>query len=147
MILMRSKELKEGVTVQNQDGSIEYGKSVIAGKKAIMETAVSRFVLPLPVLFFPALGNAILEKMRLWPKGVVPGKLLELGLCICSLTFALPMSIALFEQRAMIKREDIDEHLKNLKVADFPNPDSTLPKVEGEDGDKLIDRFYFNKGL
>jgi hypothetical protein len=69
----------------------------VAGKKAIMETAVSRFVLPLPVLFFPAFANAILEKMRLWPKGVATGKFLELGLCICSLTFALPMSIALFE--------------------------------------------------
>jgi sideroflexin-5 len=119
----------------------------VAGKKAIMETAVSRFVLPLPVLFFPAFANAILEKMRLWPKGVAAGKFMELGLCICSLTFALPMSIALFEQRAMIKREDIDENLANLKVSDFPDPNSTKPKIEGEEGDKLVDRFYFNKGL
>ena len=83
--------------MQNQDGTVEYGKSIAAGKKAIMETALSRFVLPLPVLFFPALGNAVLEKMRLWPKNQAAGKCIELALCICSLTFALPMSIALFE--------------------------------------------------
>ena len=81
-----------------------------------METAFSRVVLPLPVLFFPAIANAILEKMRLWPKNLAAGKVIELALCICSLTFALPMSIALFEQRAMIKREDIDDELKELKM-------------------------------
>ena len=47
----------------------------------------------------------------------------------------------------MIKREEIDEHLQNLKVSDFPNPDSTKPKVDGDEGEKLVERFYFNKGL
>lgn len=60
LVLMRQKELKEGITVQSQDGSVEYGKSIAAGKKAIKETAFSRVILPLPVLFFPAIGNAIL---------------------------------------------------------------------------------------
>ena len=71
-------------------------------------------VLPLPVLFFPAIGNFVLEKLRLWPKNVAAGKCIELGLCICSLTFALPMSIALFEQRAMLHREEIDDEFKYI---------------------------------
>jgi hypothetical protein len=71
-------------------------------------------VLPLPVLFFPAVGNFVLEKMRLWPKNVAAGKFIELGLCICSLTFALPMSIALFEQRAMLRREEMDEEFQYI---------------------------------
>mmetsp|Transcript_4820 Transcript_4820/g.8272 ORF Transcript_4820/g.8272 Transcript_4820/m.8272 type:complete len:94 (-) Transcript_4820:286-567(-) len=93
---MRSKELKDGIVVENQDGSVQYGKSKVAGRKAIMETAFSRFVLPLPVLFFPAVCNFILEKLRLQPKRAIPSKLVELLLVSISLTFALPMSIALF---------------------------------------------------
>jgi hypothetical protein len=61
-----------------------------------METAISRFILPFPVLFFPAVMNYGLERMRLWPKNNVASKLLELVLCTGSLTVALPMSIALF---------------------------------------------------
>jgi hypothetical protein len=53
--------------------------------------------------------------MRLWPKNLAAAKAIELTLCICSLTFALPMSIALFEQRASLSRDDIDEGLKELK--------------------------------
>ena len=87
-----------------------------AAKKAVSETALSRVVLPLPVLFFPAIGNFILEKMRLLPKNQTALKGIELTLCICSLTFALPMSIALFQQRAMLTRDQIEEEeLKNLK--------------------------------
>jgi hypothetical protein len=38
----------------------------------------------------------------------------------------------------MIKREDIDEKLANLKISDHH---------EGELGEALVERFYFNKGL
>ena len=111
LALMRYKELKEGIDVQNKKGNVTYGKSKEAGKKAIKETALSRFVLPLPVLFLPALSMFLLEKMRLWPRGRNLSRVLELGLCMCSLTFALPMSIALFEQRAVIDREHIDTEM------------------------------------
>ena len=111
LALMRYKELKEGIDVQNKKGTITYGKSKEAGKKAIKETALSRFVLPLPVLFFPALTMSLMEKLTIWPRSRNLGRVLELGLCMCSLTFALPMSIALFEQRAVIEREHIDVEL------------------------------------
>jgi hypothetical protein len=114
LVLMRQKELKDGIVVQNKEGDKDYGKSKKAGKKAIMETALSRVVLPLPVLFFPALTNFMLEKLRLWPRNHLAGKFLELSLCCCSLTFALPMSIALFEQRASLSRDDIDEEFKYI---------------------------------
>ena len=98
LMLMRQKEIKEGVSVFNEDGSVEYGKSKKAGRKAILQTALSRVILPIPVLVFPAIGNALLAQIRLLPKtGTTAAKLVELSLCICSLTFALPMSIALFE--------------------------------------------------
>lgn len=83
--------------MQNKEGTVTYGKSKKAGIKAIKETALTRFILPLPVLFFPAIGNFVLEKLRIWPRNMIAAKSLELILCISSLTFALPMSIALFE--------------------------------------------------
>lgn len=97
LALMRWKEVKDGIKVQNEKGDVTYGSSKKAGKKAIAETAFSRFFLPLPVLFFPAIGNFLLESVRLWPKNPHAGKLIEMTLCMCSLTFALPMSIALFK--------------------------------------------------
>jgi len=75
---------------------VSYGFSKVAGKTAILQTGISRFILPLPVLFFPALANFVLERMKLWPKGLLASKFLELTLCMISLTVALPMSVALF---------------------------------------------------
>ena len=96
LIFMRYKELSEGIKVQNKEGDIEYGVSKEASKSAIMQTALSRLILPIPVLFFPAVVNFVLESLRLWPKSFFLSKSLELTLCAFSLTFALPMSVALF---------------------------------------------------
>jgi hypothetical protein len=65
---MRKSEMKNGVVLTDKEGSTCYGKSAIAGKKAIYETALSRFVLPFPVLFFPTILNYLISKMRLMPK-------------------------------------------------------------------------------
>ena len=131
LILMRFKELEEGINIQDESGTVTYGKSKVAGQRAIFETAVSRFILPLPVLFFPALMNFGLEKLRLWPKHNVASKLLELALCTASLTFALPMSIALFQQRSELKTEQLDAEFRELKT---------------EAGD-LVKQVYYNKGM
>jgi hypothetical protein len=97
LVLMRFKELQEGVKVQNKEGDVTYGYSKAAGNMAILQTGLSRFLLPLPVLFFPALANMLLEKLRLWPRRPITAKFLELALCTISLTFALPMSVAMFQ--------------------------------------------------
>lgn len=97
LVMMRQKEMQDGINIQDESGQTTYGKSKIAAKRAIQETAVSRFVLPLPVLFFPAIMNYALVKVRLWPRNIVAGKLLETALCCTSLAVALPMSIALFQ--------------------------------------------------
>ena len=127
---MRLKEINDGIEVTNEEGTVKYGKSREAGKKAVMETGISRFILPLPVLFFPALANFGLEKLRMMPRNNNARKGIELILCICSLTFALPMSIALFKQRTYIDRENIDEELKNLKTEDFKEETFLLDKKE-----------------
>jgi hypothetical protein len=42
-------------------------------------------------------------------------KFFELGLCAISLGIALPMSLALFQQRGMITRDEIEENLREIK--------------------------------
>ena len=58
-------------------------------------------------------------------------KFLELGLCVISLGVALPMSVALFQQRGIINKDEIEENLREIK------------NEKGE----LVQEFYFNKGL
>lgn len=109
-----------------------YGSSKIAAKKAIFETAITRFLLPIPVLFFPAIANYALEALRLWPKNNVAAKLMELTLVTISLTFALPMSVALFEQRSKLPRLLLESEFHDKKDEKTGEP---------------IEHFYFNKGL
>lgn len=97
LILMRYKEMNQGIEVFNEDGTISYGKSKVAGRKAILESALSRFILPFPAIFLPAIFNFILEGLGLIPSGPIASKILECSIIAFSLTFALPLSIALFK--------------------------------------------------
>lgn len=104
---------------------------MLAAKRAVKETALSRFVLPAPVLFFPAIANYALVAVGLFPKNVVAGKLLEAALCCASLSVALPMSIALFQQRSSAQVDSLEAEFQNLK----------------SDKDELIKVVYYNKGM
>lgn len=132
LVMMRYKELSDGIKVQNMEGDETYGNSKVAAKKAITQTAISRVFLPLPVLFFPAVGQFLLTKVGAWPtKRLYLAKVFELSLCAIALTFALPMSVALFQQRGMVTSEEIEEEFRGKKDA------------KGQE----IKKFYFNKGL
>lgn len=74
-----------------------YGTSKVAAKNAVLETGITRFCLGLPVMFLPAFGHLALEKLKLWPRNFFFAKTIELFLVCGALTFALPMSIAMFE--------------------------------------------------
>jgi hypothetical protein len=132
LALMRFKELDEGITVKSKDGEESFGKSKVAGKKAIYESALSRVVLPFPVIFFPSLALSLLSKLRLAPKGAFASKMVEFWLCVLSLTVSLPLSVALFKQQACL---DISE----VEADKFENAKNT----NGE----AVTKFYFNKGL
>jgi hypothetical protein len=109
LVLMRFKETQDGIKIQNKEGDITYGQSKVAAKRAIMQTAITRFLLPIPVLFFPAIGNFVLEKLRLWPKNNAIAKILELLLVCGSLTVALPMAVAAFEQRSKLSSDHLEK--------------------------------------
>ncbi|KAM6361687.1 sideroflexin-5 isoform 1-T1 [Alca torda] len=61
VVLMRHTELEEGIDVLDNNGNI-VGSSRIAAKHALLETALTRVVLPMPILVLPPIIMSILEK-------------------------------------------------------------------------------------
>ena len=89
--ILRHWELDLGIEVRNQKGDVLYGKSKAAARKAILLTCLNRFIQPFTFLCFPALATFTLERLGLWPSGLV-ARLLELGLMIVSLRTGMSMS-------------------------------------------------------
>jgi len=71
------------------------GKSKAAAYKAVMQTAISRYILCVP-LFLPALALLGIEKLRLMPKNFVLRTTLELSLFFCELYLAVPLAVAAY---------------------------------------------------
>ena len=61
VILMRIHELDEGIDVMDKSGNI-VGNSKLAAKSALKEMAITRCVLPIPLLLLPSLAMSYIEK-------------------------------------------------------------------------------------
>ncbi|KAJ3044238.1 hypothetical protein HDV00_002916 [Rhizophlyctis rosea] len=99
VFLMRQKELKEGIDVQDEYGET-VGKSKTAGFNAISQVAISRVGTAFPALFLPGLIMSRLERtawFRTNPRMAIPINLVTIA---GSLMAALPCAVALFPQRA-----------------------------------------------
>ncbi|KAK1175147.1 sideroflexin-5-like [Acipenser oxyrinchus oxyrinchus] len=64
VVLMRHNELTEGIDVLDSSGNV-VGSSRVAAKHALMETALTRVVLPMPILVLPPIIMSFLEKLPL----------------------------------------------------------------------------------
>ncbi|XP_048660069.1 sideroflexin-5 isoform X2 [Marmota marmota marmota] len=62
VVLMRYGELEEGIDVLDADGNL-VGSSKIAARHALLETALTRVVLPMPILVLPPIVMSMLEKL------------------------------------------------------------------------------------
>ena len=60
VILMRLNELDVGIEVLDKDGNI-VGTSKLAAKKALQETAITRALLPIPLLTLPNIFAAKID--------------------------------------------------------------------------------------
>ena len=60
-MLMRSKEMKEGISLFDHEGQ-DRGKSQIIGKKAVVQTAFTRMILTFCTLITPTVVFYALEK-------------------------------------------------------------------------------------
>lgn len=131
LFMIRRKEMSTGISVQDETGEKTYGTSKLAAKRAVQETAFTRFFLPGPVLFFPALANFAIHGVGLWPKHNVASKLMEASLCALSLSVGLPMSIALFQQRSQAQTSQLEEEFQTMT----------------DDNGQPIKVMFFNKGM
>eukprot|EP00164_Ancoracysta_twista_P013632 GFYU01021845.1.p1 GENE.GFYU01021845.1~~GFYU01021845.1.p1 ORF type:complete len:333 (-),score=79.35 GFYU01021845.1:263-1261(-) len=130
VILMRMKEMSEGVDVRDKDGNV-LGTSEIAGKKAVLQTAFSRAIVPMPVLLLPPLIMQPILNSKLLKANkrlAMPFEVLTLSVCLFAF---LPCGLALFPQVAEVPVTDLEQ-----KFHDRRNKDG-----------EHIKTVYFNKGL
>jgi hypothetical protein len=126
---MRRTELERGIDVLDDEGN-NLGKSKVAAKKAVSQTANSRFFLAIPIFIPPGILFAI-ERANLMPLNFYLRTTLEI-LAICfELYFAVPFAIGAYPQLGKVSLDEIEDEFKNLK---------------NSKGDP-IKEFIFNKGL
>uniref|UniRef100_A0A8C1EW81 Sideroflexin 5a n=2 Tax=Cyprinus carpio TaxID=7962 RepID=A0A8C1EW81_CYPCA len=98
VLLMCHTELSEGISVLDDKGNV-VGTSNIAARHALMETSLTRVVLPMPVLLLPSLIMATLERLPLLQKHPRLGLPVHSMVCVCAFGLALPVAISLFPQK------------------------------------------------
>lgn len=130
LLIMRSEEIKKGITLVDHEG-VERGKSKIVGKHAVVNTAFTRFLMPLPPLLLPTISFYYLEKKNLVPKNKITKCTLESLIFFICLGFGPPLSCAVFEQTAKTNVQGLEPEFHDLQDS-RGNP---------------ITELYYNKGL
>uniref|UniRef100_A0A8C6KCN7 Sidoreflexin n=1 Tax=Nothobranchius furzeri TaxID=105023 RepID=A0A8C6KCN7_NOTFU len=102
--LMRHSELSEGIDVLDNNSNV-VGSSKIAARHAIMETALTRVVLPMPIFVLPPIIMSYLERWVLRFLQRNRRLLLPIHSVVCLITFglSLPVAISLFPQMSQIE--------------------------------------------
>ncbi|XP_071372060.1 sideroflexin-5a isoform X2 [Centroberyx affinis] len=102
VVLMRHSELSEGISVLDDNGNV-VGTSKVAARHALLETALTRVVLPMPILVLPPIIMAVLENrlplLQRRRRLVLPVHSL---VCLAAFGLALPLAISLFPQLSQI---------------------------------------------
>ena len=101
------------------------------GRKAVVSTALTRFLLPIPPLLLPTIAFYKLEKKRMIPKNKLAKFGLETMIFFLSLSIAPPLSCALFKQEASVNSQTIEPEFKDL-LDSAGNP---------------VTELYYNKGM
>ncbi|KAM3594120.1 uncharacterized protein V6R79_002622 [Siganus canaliculatus] len=110
VVLMRHSELSEGISVLDGDGNV-VGTSRVAARHALLETAVTRVVLPMPILVLPPILMSLLEKLPLLQRR--PGLVLPVHSLVVLAAFglALPLAISVFPQMSQIDVNQLEPEI------------------------------------
>ncbi len=122
--------MKRGVSINDEEDN-QRGISQVAAKNAVMQTAFSRPILPIPIFGVPGVFFYMLDKKGMMPKNKVVDVVLQLGVLTVALWVALPLSVALFPSNGSLSVSEVEEEFRDLKL-------STGEQVK---------TFTFNKGL
>eukprot|EP00457_Paulinella_chromatophora_P009022 gb/GEZN01009073.1/.p1 GENE.gb/GEZN01009073.1/~~gb/GEZN01009073.1/.p1 ORF type:complete len:335 (+),score=18.10 gb/GEZN01009073.1/:53-1057(+) len=128
--LMRRNETTDGITVQDENGN-DVGVSVIAGQMAVSQSALTRVVLPIPILILPPAILAGLQHLKCWPHSPRLAALSQLFIITACLSGALPLSIALFPQTCDVPVTKLEPKFQNLR----------------DEAGHPVQTLYFNRGL
>eukprot|EP01083_Nonionella_stella_P183332 662204_1 len=129
-LMMRYNEMTDGIYVYDEEGH-QVGISKLAGRQALMQVAITRMVLPGPIIILPGLimkGLSKVPAIKSRPRLAMPLNISAIALCLWA---ALPCAIGLFPQTASAPTSQLEKEFHKLR-----RPDGTT-----------IDRVYFNKGL
>ena len=91
---MRRSELEHGIDIEDEEGNV-YGKSKIAAKYAVKQTAESRFILALPT-FIPPAVLYWMERRNKMPRSYYACFGLQIALIYFELYLEPPFSIAIY---------------------------------------------------
>ncbi|ROK15820.1 Sideroflexin-5 [Anabarilius grahami] len=110
VLLMRHTELSEGISVLDDKGNV-VGTSKLAARHALMETSLTRVVLPMPILLLPPLIMAILERLPLLQKHPRLALPVHSMVCLSAFGLALPVAISLFPQNSQIHVSELEPEI------------------------------------
>lgn len=118
VFLMRSEELKKGITVFDRKGN-EVGTSKQAAWYAVGETAASRVINATPIMVIPPLILVKLQQSRfLKSKSKGVETLVNIGLIFATSLVALPFALAVFPQRRVLAVNKLESKFQELKDKD-----------------------------
>lgn len=113
VLCMRGPELKTGIDVFDESGN-RIGTSKVAAKQAVLETALTRAFLPIPILLFPPIIMPFLERfIRFYCENTIlrlkfvqksAARHLIVNAVVCTICFglSLPVALALFPQQSSV---------------------------------------------
>eukprot|EP00041_Stephanoeca_diplocostata_P041499 m.1644070 g.1644070 ORF g.1644070 m.1644070 type:complete len:335 (-) comp61098_c0_seq1:60-1064(-) len=131
LVMMRHTELTTGIHIVDGAGDVR-GNSQVAAKAAIFDTAVTRVVLPMPLLLLPASFMNVLESytplFKRFPKLRLPVNAVA---CVGAFLIGLPVAISLFPQEGTIAAAELEPEFRDLK----------------DRNGNTVAKFTYNKGL
>ena len=113
--MMRVTELQKGISVYdpaNPKDSVIVSKS--AARRAVLQTATSRFILALPMLV-PAFALYGIERMGWMPASFIGSTLVQMILFTIELYVALPLGISAYPPIGRIKVDEFKNDTKEIQ--------------------------------
>ena len=107
---MRRTELEKGIDIHDGENRL-IGKSKIAAKVAVNQTANSRFFLAIPI-FIPPFILYYIERMHMMPKNFYLKTLLEISAICFELYFAVPFAIGAYPQYGRLRVDEVEEEFR-----------------------------------
>lgn len=130
LLVIRRKEFNDGIPVMTKDGE-EVGVSKKVGRSAVLQTALTRCMMPILPLGVPTVSFYLLDKMGMIPKNKALRIAQQVVVFSYSIMFAPAMGLACFPQICKKDASKLEPEFHNLKDKEG-NP---------------ITELYYNKGL